>query len=106
MDGMFQNFKALVENQANCKIKVIRSDNGTKYTFDKFDKFCVEAGIVHQLTVSYSPQQNGVSERKNRTIMKMTRCMLFEKKMPKCFWAEAINNCVFVEYTSNQSCEE
>ena len=66
MDGMFQNFKALVENQANFSIKVIRSDNGTKYTSDKFDKFCVEAGIVHQLTVTFSSQQNGVSERKNR----------------------------------------
>ena len=55
--------------------------------------FCVEAGIVHQ-TVTYSPQQNGVSERKNRTIMEMTRCLLFEKKMPKYFWAKAINTAV------------
>ncbi|RVX04494.1 Retrovirus-related Pol polyprotein from transposon RE1 [Vitis vinifera] len=94
--GVFQSFKALVENQANCSIKVIRSDNGTEYTSDKFDKFCVEAGIVHQLTVTYSPQQNGVSERKNRTIMEMTRCLLFEKKMPKCFWAEAINTAVYL----------
>ena len=50
--SVFQNFKALVENQANCSIKVIRSDNGTEYTSDKFDRFCVEAGIVHQLTVT------------------------------------------------------
>ncbi|RVW71674.1 Retrovirus-related Pol polyprotein from transposon TNT 1-94 [Vitis vinifera] len=94
--GVFQSFKALVENQANCSIKVIRSDNGTEYTSDKFDKFCVEAGIVHQLTVTYSPQQNGVSERKNRTIMEMTRCLLFEKIMPKCFWAEAVNTAVYL----------
>ena len=53
--GVFQNFKALVENQANCSIKVIRSDNGTEYTSNKFDKFYVEAGIVHQLTVTDSP---------------------------------------------------
>ena len=91
--GVFQNFKALVENQANCSIKVIRSDNGTEYTSNKF---CVESRIVHQLTVTYSPQQNGVSERKNRTIMEMTRCLLFEKKMPKCFWAEAVNTAVYL----------
>ncbi|KAL6323788.1 hypothetical protein AAG906_002256 [Vitis piasezkii] len=77
--GVFQNFKALVENQANCSIKVIRSDNGTEYTSDKFDRFCVEVGI-----------------RKNRTIMEMTRCLLFEKKMPKCFWAEAVNTAVYL----------
>ena len=55
--GVFQNFKALVENQANCRIKMIRSDNGTEYTSDKFDRFCVEAGIQHQLTVTYSPNK-------------------------------------------------
>ena len=85
-----------MENQANCSIKVIRSDNGTEYTSDKFDRFCVEAGIVHQLTVTYSPKKNGVSERKNRTIMEMTRCLLFEKKMPKCFWEEAINIAMYL----------
>ena len=83
--GVFQNFKALVENQANCSIKMLRSDNGTEYTSDKFDRFCVEAGIEHQLIVTYCPQQNGVSERKNRTVMEMARFLLFEKKIPKCF---------------------
>ena len=83
-----------MENQANCSIKVIRSNNGTEYTSNKFDRFCVEVGIVHQLTVTYSPKKNGVSERKNRTIMEMTRCLLFEKKMPKYFWAKAINTAV------------
>ena len=85
-----------MENQANFSIKVIRSDNGTKYTSDKFDKFCVEAGIVHQLTVTFSSQQNGVSERKNRAIMDMTKCLLFEKKKPKCFWAKTVNTTVYL----------
>jgi hypothetical protein len=51
---------------------------------------------VHQLIVPYSPQQNGVSERKNRTVMKMTMCILFEKKLPKFLWAEAVNTSVYL----------
>jgi hypothetical protein len=51
---------------------------------------------VHQLIVPYSPQQNGVLERKNMTVMEMTRCILFEKKLPKFLWAEAINTSVYL----------
>ena len=93
---MFKRFKMLVENECECRIKVLRSDNGTEYTCDKFDKFCEQAGIQHQLTVTYSPQQNGVSERKNRTVMEMARCLIFEKKLPKEFWAEAVNTSVYL----------
>ena len=72
-----------MENQSSCKIQFIRSDNGIEYTSQRFNSFCEEAGIEHQLTVPYSPQQNGVSARKNRTIMKMTRCLLHEKNLTK-----------------------
>ena len=74
----------------------IRSNNITKYTSKKFNKFCEDAGIEHQLTAPYTPQQNGVVERKNRTIMEMTRCLLHEKDLPKEFWAEAANTTVFL----------
>ncbi|KAL3612663.1 hypothetical protein D5086_003683 [Populus alba] len=70
---MFSNFKKLVETQCDQKIKKLRTDNGGEYTSKEFSVFCQEAGIVHQLTVPYSPQQNGVLERKNRTVMEMTR---------------------------------
>ena len=93
---MFKRFKMLVENECECRIKVLRSDNGTEYTCDKFDKFCEQAGIQHQLTITYSPQQNGVSERKNRTVMEMARCLMFEKKLPKEFWAKAVNTSVYL----------
>ena len=63
---IFVKFKAWVETQSGCKMQVIRSDNGTEYTSEKFNKFCVDAGIEHQLTAPYTPQQNGVVERKNR----------------------------------------
>ena len=92
----FWKYKALVENQSGCKIKAIRTDNGTEYTSDQFEKFCTDFGIEHQLTVVYTPQQNGVCERKNMTVMEMSRCLLFEKSMPKRFWAEAVNTSVYL----------
>ena len=93
---IFWKFKAWAENQSKCKMQVIRSDNGTEYTSEKFNKFCEDAGIEHQLTTPYTPQQNGVVERKNRTLMEMTRCLLHEKGLPKKFWAEAAHTSVFL----------
>ncbi|KAL0289281.1 UNVERIFIED_CONTAM: Retrovirus-related Pol polyprotein from transposon TNT 1-94 [Sesamum angustifolium] len=67
-----------------------------EYNNSEFDKFCEEEGIEHQTTVSYNPQQNGVSERKNRTVMEMARSMLQEKHLPKAFWAEAVYTAVYL----------
>ncbi|WJZ92889.1 hypothetical protein VitviT2T_011862 [Vitis vinifera] len=94
--SMFKSFKKMVETQSGQNVKVLRTDNGGEYTSKEFRVFCQEAGIVHQLTAPYSPQQNGVSERKNRTVMEMARCMLFEKKLPKLLWAEAVNTSVYL----------
>ena len=94
--NIFGKFKAWIETQSNCKIHVIRSDNRTEYISEKFNRFCEDAGIEHQLTAPYSPQQNGVVERKNRTVMEMTRCLLHDKRLPKKFWAEAANTSVFL----------
>ncbi|XP_015163891.1 uncharacterized protein [Solanum tuberosum] len=60
-DGILMKFKAWIENKSGCKIQVIRLDNGTEYTSDMFNSCCEEAGIEHQLTVPYSPQQNGTA---------------------------------------------
>ena len=78
--GAFWKFKKAVENQSGKQIQILRSDNGKEYTSKKFNQFCEEAGIEHQLTTPYTPQQNGVSERRNKYILEMTRCMLHEKK--------------------------
>ena len=67
--GVFKKFKALAENQSGKWIKVLRSDRGKEYTSREFERFCEDEGIERQLTVAYSPQQNGVFERKNRTVM-------------------------------------
>ena len=86
----------MIENQSGCTIQMLRSDNGKEYTSNKFNQFCEEAGIEHQLTSPYTPQQNGVNERKNITIVEMTRCLMHEKGLPKEYWAEAINIVVFL----------
>ncbi|KAK2404761.1 putative mitochondrial protein [Trifolium repens] len=94
--NVFKKFRAMVESQSGCKIKMLRSDNGKEYTSNEFNRFCEDMGIVHQLTVSYTPEQNGVSERKNRTVMEMARCLIAEKKLPKSFWAEAVYTAVYL----------
>ncbi|XP_043805248.1 uncharacterized protein LOC122721479 [Manihot esculenta] len=71
--GVFWNFKNWIEKQSGCKIQTLKSDNGKEYTSATFSKYYEEAGINHQLTAPYTPQQNGVSERKNRTVMEMAR---------------------------------
>ncbi|KAL4324140.1 hypothetical protein GQ457_11G003170 [Hibiscus cannabinus] len=85
--SMNGKFKIFAKNQSNCKLKVLRTDNGGEYVSNEFNDFCKDSGILHQLTVPRTPQQNGVYERRNRTILEMARCMLFEKHLPKLFWA-------------------
>ena len=93
---VFKRFRATVELQSGYKVKKLRSDRGGEYTSNEFNKFCDEMGMERQLTVAYSPQQNGVAERKNRTIVEMAKCMMIEKGMPLEFWAETVNTAVYV----------
>ena len=81
--GVFKKFKALTENQSGKRIKVLRSDRDKEYTSREFERFCEDEGIERQLTVAYSSQQNGVFERKNRTVTEMARLMLKEKRGTK-----------------------
>jgi hypothetical protein len=92
----FKEFKNLVEKQSECKLKNLRTDRGGEYVSHAFDYYCKENGIAHQLTMPQTPQQNGVSERKNRTIMNMVRCMLKEKNCPKEFWGDAVVCAVYL----------
>ncbi|KAM1413627.1 hypothetical protein ACFX2I_005509 [Malus domestica] len=81
----------MVENQTGRKIKILRSDNGGEYTSDPFFKVCKEEGIVRHFSVRGTPQQNGVAERLNRTLLEKVRCMLSQSGLSKSFWAEAVN---------------
>nr|KYP36117.1 Retrovirus-related Pol polyprotein from transposon TNT 1-94 [Cajanus cajan] len=87
----------MVEKETTKFIKAVRSDRGGEFTSVEFNKYCEEHGIKRFLTAPYSPQQNGVAERKNRTILDMVRSMLKGKNMPKKFWAEAAQCAVYVQ---------
>ncbi|KAM2556520.1 hypothetical protein TB2_013736 [Malus domestica] len=98
--GAFKKFKAAVEKESGCKIKAMRSDRGGEFTSKEFQELCEANGIRRPLTVPRSPQQNGVAERKNRTILNMARSMLKSKRLPKELWAEVVACAV---YLSNRS---
>ena len=85
----FKKFKATAENHCSNKIKIFRTDNGTEYTSNAFQKFLNGCGIIHQKTAPYTSEQNGVSERLNRTIIDRVRCMLIDSGLEEKFWAEA-----------------
>ncbi|GKV09292.1 hypothetical protein SLEP1_g20816 [Rubroshorea leprosula] len=90
---IFKKFKALVEKQSGCSIKVMRIDQGREFVSAEFNIFCEDFDIKRQLTTSYTPQQNRVAERKNRSLVEMAKSMLKAKGLPNSFWAEAIHTC-------------
>ena len=79
---MFKRYKTEVENQKDRKIKILRSDRGGKYFPNDFSKFCEEYGIIHQSSTPYTPQENGLAERKNRTLVDMVNAMILSAKLP------------------------
>lgn len=90
------HFKNLVENQLGKKIKAVKSDNGTEFVNKQMEELFTKSGIIHQKTIPYTPQQNGVVERYNRTIMERVRCMLLDAKLNDDFWAEAAQTAVYL----------
>ncbi|KAL0266892.1 UNVERIFIED_CONTAM: hypothetical protein PYX00_009318 [Menopon gallinae] len=92
----FKEFRAKMEKLTERKIKFLQSDNGTEYVNNEFDKYLKENGIQRRLSISYSPQQNGISERKNRTLLDMARCLLIQAGMKPSFWAEAVNTANYI----------
>jgi len=94
---VFKKFKVMVEKATSRQIKYVRSDRGGEYTSTNFMKYCEEQGIRRFLTAPYSPQQNGVPERKNRIILDMVWSMLKSKKMPKEFWVEVVQCAISVQ---------
>lgn len=83
----FVEWKTMVENQSNRKVKKLRTDNGLEFCNQEFDGFCKQEGVVRHRTCAYTPQQNGIAERMNRTIMEKVRSMLSESGLEKRFWA-------------------
>ncbi|CAL9022992.1 unnamed protein product, partial [Prunus brigantina] len=95
--NVFKKFKAFVELQSGFSLKKLRSDRGGEYTSHEFQEFCASMGMERQLTIAHSPQQNGVAERRNRTICEMARSMMTEKGIPVIFWAEAVSTAVYLQ---------
>ncbi|KMQ87943.1 retrovirus-related pol polyprotein from transposon tnt 1-94 [Lasius niger] len=91
-----QNFVIMMENQTGRKIKIIQSDNGKEFVNATIDEFLKKRGIIRRLTVPYCPQQNGVAERRNRTLVEMARCLLLQSGLPPSFWAEAVNTANYI----------
>lgn len=91
----FKEYKAKVENATSNKIKILRSDNGTEFCNRDFDSYLKKAGIVHQK--SNPPEQNGLCERMNRTVIEKARCLLFDAQLGKELWTEAINTAVYLQ---------
>ena len=82
----FKVYKAEVENQLDKRIKRLRSDRGGEYFSNEFSQFCVDNGVIHERTPPYSPQSNGVVERKNRTITDLVNAMLDTTGLSKEWW--------------------
>lgn len=93
---VFVKWKKATETQTGRKIKVLRSDNGGEYTSDPFLQVCQDEGIQRHFTVRMTPQQNGVAERMNRTLLEKVRCMLSNAGLGKAFWAEAVTYACFL----------
>ncbi|KAJ0444187.1 putative RNA-directed DNA polymerase [Helianthus annuus] len=92
----FTIFYAMIYTQFKKKIQILRSDNGGEFVNTSMKQFCQTNGLVHQTTCSHTPEQNGVSERKNRILLEMTRALLIESQVPLSFWPEAVATSVYL----------
>ncbi|GJT74952.1 putative ribonuclease H-like domain-containing protein [Tanacetum coccineum] len=93
---VLKEFIALIENQLNKKVKGIRCDNGTEFKNAKLIELCGQKGIKRDYSNPRTPQQNGVAERKNRTLIEAARTMLADSKLPTMFWTEAVSTACYV----------
>jgi transposase InsO family protein len=93
----FKEFKALIDNLSERKIKILRSDNGGEYTSKEFVNYCKDVGIKRELTTPYNPQQNGVAEGNNIMIMEAVKTMIHDQDLPMCLWAYATKTTVYVQ---------
>ncbi|GKB22285.1 putative ribonuclease H-like domain-containing protein [Tanacetum coccineum] len=93
---ILKDFIRQIENQLNQKVKTIRCDNEIEFKNRDFIEFCGSKGIKREYSNARNPQQNGVAERKNRTLIKAARTMLADSFLPKTFWAEAVSTACYV----------
>ena len=92
----FKKFKALVEKQSDRCIKVLRTDRGGEFCSNEFTTFCEENGIHRELTSPHTPEQNGIAEQKNRTMVEKARSMIKARELLNQFWAEAVATAMYL----------
>ncbi|GJS57271.1 retrovirus-related pol polyprotein from transposon TNT 1-94 [Tanacetum coccineum] len=100
IDMSYFNIESNIENLNEVSVKELRSDNGTEFKNHKMEEFCDEKGISQNFSSPYTPEQNGVAERRNRTLIEAAETMLNSAKLSKQFWGEAVN---IACYTQNRS---
>jgi hypothetical protein len=87
----------MVKNEMDSRIKCLRSNNGGEFTSKEFMDYCSNHGIKGQFFVARTPQQNGVVERKNRTVQEMARIMIMDSKLTDIFWTQAVHTIVHIQ---------
>ena len=96
----FLEWKAMVEKASGHDLKILRTDNGGEFTSTKFEEYLKSEGIRHEYTIPKTPEQNGVADRLNRTLVETVRSMLIDSKLHHKFWAEALSTATYLQ---NQS---
>jgi len=86
----------VIQNEKGCRISTIKSDHGGEFRNERFDKFCEKQGIKHNFSAPRTPQQNGVVERKNRSLEELGRMLLNATGLPKYLWADAVSTACYV----------
>ena len=96
----FVQWKAEVEKSTGAKLKVLRTDNGGEFTSTEFEQSLKSEGVRHELTVPKTPEQNGVAERMNRTLVETVQSMLADSQLAQKFWAEALSTAMYLRNRS------
>jgi transposase InsO family protein len=94
----FKDFYLLILDQFSAHIKIFRFDNDTEYMSKDMSKYLHSNGIMHQTSCVGTPQQNGISERKNRDLLEITRAIMLQMNVPKHFWSRclaALVSCIY-----------
>lgn len=92
----FKKFKNLVEQKSGASIQTLRTDNRGEFVSQELNLFCEDNGIKRHLTALYSPKQNGVVERRNRTLLEMARSIMKHMHMPNYLWGEAVRHSTYL----------
>nr|GEY70350.1 hypothetical protein [Tanacetum cinerariifolium] len=95
--GILKKFITEIENLKDLKVKIIRCNNGGEFRNKEMNDFCSQKGIKREFSNARIRQQNGVAERRNRTLIEAARTMLANAKLPVTFWAEAVNTACYVQ---------